>query len=106
RLRVAHGDISERLAVDVDLGQLQAVDEPAVADVVEPARRVDALDPELAHLALAGPTVPERVVPGVHHRFVGGPERAAPVAVVALGLVQYGAVLLLGMNATLDACHL
>ena len=63
---VGDGQVGEHLAVDLDPGVVQAVDEAAVADAVEPAGRVDALDPELAELALAGTAVAEGVLERVH----------------------------------------
>ena len=59
---VAHGEVGEDLAVDLDLGGLQPGDEPRVRDVVLAARGVDAHDPEPAELTLAGPPVAEGVV--------------------------------------------
>src|SRR5690606_22797227 len=97
---VAHREVGEDLAIDLDAGEAQAGDEAAVAGAVQAATRVDALDPELAHLALAGPAVTEGVLPRVHDRFVGRPEAAAAVAVVTLRLAEYGAALLLRVNST------
>ena len=105
RGRVGDGEIGEDLAVDLDAGGVQPGDEPAVAHVVEAARRVDPLDPQAAELALAGPAVAEGVLPAAHDLLVGRPERAALVAVVALGLLQYLLVALLGSHATLHPCH-
>ena len=39
RRRIGHGEVGEDLAVDLDLGGLQAGDEPAVADAVAGGRR-------------------------------------------------------------------
>ena len=61
RRRLAHREVGEDLAVDVDLGGLQAGDEPRVRDVVLAARGVDAHDPQPPELALAGPAVAVRV---------------------------------------------
>src|SRR4051794_31237463 len=46
------GDGGQHLAVDLDLGLLQAVDEPAVGEPVLAHRGVDALDPQTAEVAL------------------------------------------------------
>ena len=67
---------------------------------------VDPLDPQAAELALAGPAVAEGVLPAAHDLLVGGPERPALVAVVALGLLEDLLVAPLGGDAALDACHL
>src|SRR5690349_8976985 len=62
---VTNREVGEDLAVDVDLGGLQPRDETRVADVVLTARGVDAHDPELPELTLAGAPVAVRVVAGV-----------------------------------------
>src|SRR5205085_9915064 len=84
--RVAHREVGEDLAVDLDLGGLQTGDEARVGDVVLTARGVDAHDPEPAELALAGPAVAVRVVAGVHDLFVGLADAPAARPAVALGL--------------------
>ena len=66
---------------------------------------VDALDPELAELALAGPAVAERVLQRVHDLLVGGAVRTALVAVVALGPLEGGAAVLLAVDGALDPGH-
>ena len=50
-VRVAHGEVGEHLPVDLDAGLLEPRHEPAVAQAVDPRRRVDAGDPERAELA-------------------------------------------------------
>src|SRR4051812_49918972 len=52
-LGVAHGDVSQHLAVELDAGELQAVDEGAVAHAVLARSGVDADDPQAAEVALA-----------------------------------------------------
>ena len=81
-------EVGQDLAVDFDPGRGQAGDEPAVRQVVLPGRRVDALDPQPPELTLAGAPVAEGVLAAAHHLLVGGAERAALVAVVALGLLE------------------
>src|SRR5262245_66451567 len=49
---VVHREIGERLAVDLDAGGLDAGDEPAVGEPESACRRVDALDPQRAIVAL------------------------------------------------------
>ena len=50
---VAHREVGEDLAVDLDLGGLQPGDEARVADALLAARGVDPDDPQLAEVALA-----------------------------------------------------
>src|SRR4051812_49783565 len=52
-LGVAHGDVGQHLAVELDAGQLEAVHERAVAHAVLARGGVDAGDPEAAEVALA-----------------------------------------------------
>src|SRR5262249_30639567 len=51
--RVVDGQVGQDLAVDLDAGQVQALDEPVVGHPVRAGRGVDPLDPELAEVALA-----------------------------------------------------
>src|SRR5436190_22041390 len=103
--RVGDRDVGEDLAIDVDAGELQSVDEDAVTHVVLTARGVDAADPKPAEITLARAPIGVGVAQRVHDRFVGGLVVAAAMAVVALGLLEDRAVLLLGVNASFDSCH-
>src|SRR4026208_1468557 len=58
---IADSEIGEDLAVDLDVGTLQAADELAVGHAVLASCCVDADDPQLTHLALALLSVPCRV---------------------------------------------
>ena len=55
--RVVDRYLGEHLPVDLDIGLLQSIDEPAVAQSVNPGRCVDPGDPELPEISLACPTV-------------------------------------------------
>ena len=50
--RFAGGEVSQNLAVHVDAGQLQAVDEAGVGQAVQTHAGVDALNPQAAEIAL------------------------------------------------------
>ena len=104
-LRVGDGEVGEHLAVDLDTGRVQAVDEPAVAHALHAGRSVDALDPQRPEVALAGPPVAVGVLQGVHDLLVGGLVRAALVAVVALRLLEDDAAVLLAVDGALHPCH-
>src|SRR5215212_10098530 len=52
-LRFGNRQVGQDLAVKVDLGQLQAVDEPGVGEAVLAGAGVDALDPERPEIPLA-----------------------------------------------------
>ena len=105
RVGVGHRQIGQHLAVDLDAGQVQPVDQAAVAQAVEASPGVDALDPQLAEVPLAGAAVPEGVLHRVHELLVGRPVGTALVAVVPLRLFQNGAVVLATMDGSLDSGH-
>ena len=105
RGEIGDGEIGQDLAIDLDAGSVETGDEPAVADVVQTARGVDALNPEATELALLGATVAERVLTGLHHLLVGGADGTALVAVVTLGALENLTAALLGVDCTLDSCH-
>src|SRR5207302_2288852 len=56
---VAHGQVSQHLAVDLDSALAKAVHQLVVGQPRPTRRGVDARDPERAHLALAAAAVPE-----------------------------------------------
>src|SRR5438309_10306080 len=68
---VAHGQVSQHLAVDLYSGLAEAVHQLAVGQPRLPRGGIDACDPELPHLALAAPPVSVCVREGVKHRSVG-----------------------------------
>ena len=81
--RVVDGHVGQHLAVDVDLGLLQAGHELAVGDAAGRGRGVDAGDPELAEDALAGAAVTVGVLAGLHHRLLGDAEDVLAAAAVS-----------------------
>src|SRR5215218_6069398 len=105
RLRITHGDVGQDLAVQVDLGQLEAVDELAVGHAVEAGGRVDARDPQAAKVALAVAAVAVRVGVGLGQGLLGALVVGVRLATEALGELQRLATLLLGVDGALDAGH-
>src|SRR5215217_2355817 len=78
RFRLPHREVGEHLAIDLDAGGVQSVDEHAVRHVVLPRRGVDTHDPEAAEIALLVLAVAIRVAPAALHGFLRGlPELAA-----------------------------
>src|SRR6266516_5546746 len=71
---VAHGQVSQHLAVDLHSGLAKAVHQFVVRQPRLPRGCVDARDPEPAHLSLAAAAVAVRVGKGMQDRLVGGPE--------------------------------
>src|SRR5262249_16006710 len=53
RRRLVDGHVGQHLAIDLDAGLVEAVDETAVGDPLLVHRRIDALDPQRAERALA-----------------------------------------------------
>src|SRR6185369_12101583 len=105
RRGVADGDVGERLAVELDLGLLQAGDERAVGHAVLAGRRVDPDDPQLAHLALALLAVAGRVGHRVEVRLARCLDQPGLRPLAAFGRVQQALVSLVGGDAALDSCH-
>src|SRR4051794_9718240 len=105
-LGVAHGDVGQHLAVELDPGQLEPVDEAAVVHAVLARGGVDARDPQAAEVALAVAAVPIRVGIGLHDRFLGALVVRVRLAAEALGPLERGAPLLARVDRALDARHL
>jgi hypothetical protein len=62
---IANSEVGQHLAVNRNVIALEAGDELRIRDAVEPCRRVDAVDPQLTHLALALLSVSRCVGKGV-----------------------------------------
>src|SRR5918996_1377160 len=84
-LGVADGEIGENFPVDLDSTLLEAGDEPAVAQAVDPGRRVDPGDPQGAELGLLLPAVAVRVPHAALHGLLGSLVQLAPAAPGTLG---------------------
>src|SRR5215212_6705062 len=104
-LGVAHGDVGQHLAVQLDTGQLEAVHERAVGHPVLARGGVDAGDPEAAEVALAVAAVPVRVGVRLHDGFLRALVRGVRLAAEALRALERRAALLAGVDGALDARH-
>src|SRR5207244_7701805 len=104
-LGVAHGDVGQDAAVQLDPGQLEPVHERPVAHPVLPRCGVDAGDPQAAEVALAVAAVAVRVGVRLDQRLLGPLVVRVRLAAVALGQRQDGAALLLGVDGALDPGH-
>src|SRR6202521_4194991 len=102
---VAHGQVSQHLAVDLHSGLAKAVHELAVRQPRLPRGGVDAGDPELPHLALASPPVTERIRERVQARLVCGAEEELLGEPKSLGAIEDRLVPPVCGNSTLDPCH-
>src|SRR5215210_6931367 len=105
-LGVAHGDVGQHLAVQLDAGQLQAVHERAVAHALLAGGGVDAGDPQAAEVALAVAPVAIGVGVGLHDRLLGPLVVRAGLAAEALRALEGRAALLAGVDGALDPRHL
>src|SRR4051812_44506050 len=104
-LGVADGDVGQHLAVELDAGELQAVDERAVAHAVLARGGVDADDPQAPEVALAVAAVAVRVGVGLHDRFLGPLVVRVGLAAEALRALEGRAALLAGVDGALDPGH-
>src|SRR6185437_14627610 len=77
----------------------------AVAHAVQPRARVDARNPERAHVTLAVAPVAVGVLQRVEHRLACCFDQAMPRAPVALGTLQDLLMLLAGCDAPLHSWH-
>src|ERR1035441_2166379 len=83
-----HGQISQNLAVDFDLGLGQRFDEAAVGQVERPDGGVDADNPEVAEVALAGLAIAIGPVLALHGGVFGVAEKFAAAAAVSFGFLN------------------
>ena len=99
------GEIGENLAVDLDAGLVEAVDETAIGQAVLADGGIDALDPQRTEIALAGLPVARRIL----HRFLDGllgdADGVLATAIKALGGLHNLLVLGVGGNAAFHTCH-
>src|SRR6185436_8389189 len=102
---LVHRQIREHLAIDVDTGLLQAIDETAVAQVELAGRRVDALDPQRAEVAFLEPASAVRVLAGLDDGLLRRAEYLAAGVVVALRLLENFLVACTRGDASLYTCH-
>src|SRR6185312_645694 len=87
-LRLVDGHVGQHLAVDLDAGLVEAVDEAAIAQAVLAGGGVDALDPERAERALADLAVAIGVLQRLLDRLLGDANGVLAAAVKALGGLQ------------------
>src|SRR5438105_5851361 len=102
---VAHGQVSQHLAVDLHSGLAKAVHQLVVGQPRLPRSRVDPRDPQPAHLALAAAAVAARVGVGVQDRFVGRPEEQLLGEAEALRAIEDRLVAAMRRDTALDPCH-
>src|SRR5262249_32413237 len=85
---VENRHVGKHLAIDLDLGLLQACDERRIRQTLVTHRCIDARNPERTEHTLALPAVAIGVLTRLHDRFFGDAEDALPALRVALRLAQ------------------
>src|SRR3954454_23545397 len=104
-LGVAHGDVGQHLAVELDARHPQAVHELAVAEALAARRGVDARDPQATEVPLAVAAVAVGVGVRLEELLLRTPVRGVPLAAVPLRARQNSAALLTGVDGPLDPAH-
>src|SRR4029453_2178059 len=106
RGRIVHGHVGEDLAVDLDPGLAQTVDEPRVRQTVLPRPGPDPRDPQAPELRLAVATVAVSVLARVEELLLGYAVALRARPEIALGLAEHLTALLLRVDRTFDPRHL
>ena len=102
---VVHGEFGQHAAVDLDAGELEALDEPVVGHAARAGRGVDPLDPQPAEVALARLAVAVGVDERVGDLLLRLAVQARPLTAVSAGALEDFPALLLGVDRPLHACH-
>src|SRR6185295_6317173 len=98
-------DLGEHLAVERDAGGAELAHQLGVT-VAEPAgRRVDALDPQRAEVALADLARAVHVHPRVLHRLVGDRVAAGALAAEAAGGLEHAVATAASLESSFGAGH-
>ena len=88
RLRITYRQVRQDLPVEPDVGRLQSVGQSAVGDAVQTSRRVNAGDPQSAHVTLAGAAITARVKEGLQHGLIGAMPKQVARHALSLGYLQ------------------
>jgi hypothetical protein len=87
------------------VGLLQAVDQAAIRQAVEPRAGVDARDPETAQVAAAVAAVAVGIPQRMQHRLVGALEQAVVSTALALAVLEHFFVTQMGAGSALYTSH-
>jgi hypothetical protein len=104
-LRIRHRELSEDLAIDLDVREFESVDQSAVRQAVFARCRVDSGDPECPEGPLSLFAIAIRVAPAVFHGLSSRLEQLAPCAVITLGLIEYAIAPLARSDTSFDSRH-
>src|SRR5690348_15961287 len=103
---VAHGQVSQHLAVDLHSGLAKAVHQLVVGQPRLPRGGVDTRDPQLPHLSFAPPAIAIRVCQRVQDRLVRGPEKQLLGKPESFRALENRLVATMRGDASLDSRHL
>ena len=103
-LRIRDGQLGESATIQFDASEVQALDEAVVGDALSADSSIDALDPQLAEVALASLTIAEVVSKGVKQLLLGLTVQTGALAAVAGSPLENDATLLVGVYCALDTC--
>src|ERR687897_1360371 len=104
-LGLGGGQVGQHLAVQVYLGEPEAVDEPGVRQAMLAYAGVDALDPERPEVSLALLASLVSIDAALPYLLFGPLVGGVLGSPVALGLLKHLAALLAGVEAARRACH-
>jgi len=102
---IAHGDVREYLAIEVNTIQLQRMHKIRVTRAVQPAGCVDSGDPQRTVIALVLLAVSERECEAAFNLLDRVAIRGPPSLSVTGGQLQDSVVPLAPLKSTFDSCH-
>jgi hypothetical protein len=82
------GHVGQHLAIDLDAGLAETVDQAAIGQAVLSRGGVDTLDPQRAEIALADLAVAIGILQRLLDRLLGDPDGVLAAAVESLGLAR------------------
>jgi hypothetical protein len=86
---VNNRQLCQHLAVDVDIGVFELADQLAVADPIDPRRRIDSGNPQTTEVPLLLTTIPVGITQGFHYLLIGHAEESGVGTPEPLRHLQY-----------------
>src|SRR6187551_2273885 len=105
RATLVHREVGHDLPVELDPGELGAVDELRIGQAFGADRGIDPLDPQRAEAALLHLAVAIGVLAGLLDRLAGDADGVLAASAIALGLIEDPLVLGARGYAALDTGH-
>ena len=104
-MRVAHREVRQRFAIEMNVGLAKRRHKPAVRHAVDARAGVDAHNPQAAQVTAAIAAVAVGVPQRVHHRFVGAPPHLVARTEMPLGALEHLLVMLAAIGPGLNSGH-